>query len=752
MTDEHQQHANNMDNCMCIEAYQGENCSTLSNKSSEEESPDILLYSMDTGLNIERRGLEKSPISLGKELERNRELYRSRDIRPPYTYASLIRQSITESPENQLTLNEIYKWFEINFSYFRKNAQTWKNAVRHNLSLHKCFMRVENVKGAWTVDDFEYSRKRPLKISRTASASSSSSTSSQPSKQQKLGPAFLSLNNELNYLKYQQQQRDDHESYNNRSNHISKYYEFLNSKQNMDLINSRHQNQGDKNTQETTIQQPQEQISYGGQVAPELIVPSLLSSSNVFHLASNYNANFTPQNPSALTFTNNSTSCSPYALSTPIPIYMQPQAQGSQHISLNSLPKFSPFTPAKIETISSLLNQKNPTEFHVDSNDSSPSFLDYNIYSSLSPVSSISSISSISDSPVKDSNNLETKTESLQEFQPNNNENQASESSNIHISSAVNGLNENYSPQNAHSSVKQPQRMTVSNCLNSANNFHNSNRCQAQNLIDDELRSMNKMNYSRIEILLNNNSIPNTASNQVILNQMPASIPPLHNENKQQTTSQQTSVSKLNSSQILKKKNNFINRKTIRNYTAAAANATSLSTDSPIATPQANNIPKSGGFNLSNSLLLLQPAQTIKHDQLGIKDNWNRCTIPQQFNMINNIPNRTTDLTYDDVNKKNFIQNTFYYHPFFSNAAYSQLNNCQLNGISNQQLQQQQQQQQQPQEIIPIAANPPQQETEQENNNETRQQQYDETANLRLLVEVAVGLWEEQQRNYEFRN
>ena len=29
---------------------------------------------------------------------------------------------------------------------------------------------------------------------------------------------------------------------------------------------------------------------------------------------------------------------------------------------------------------------------------------------------------------------------------------------------------------------------------------------------------------------------------------------------------------------------------------------------------------------------------------------------------------------------------------------------------------------------------------------------HDETANLRMLVEVAVGLWEEQQRNYEFRN
>lgn len=34
--------------------------------------------------------------------------------------------------------------------------------MRHNLSLHKCFMRVENVKGAvWTVDEVEFYKRRP---------------------------------------------------------------------------------------------------------------------------------------------------------------------------------------------------------------------------------------------------------------------------------------------------------------------------------------------------------------------------------------------------------------------------------------------------------------------------------------------------------------------------------------------------------------------------------------------------------------
>ncbi|XP_064359492.1 LOW QUALITY PROTEIN: forkhead box protein P3, partial [Dromaius novaehollandiae] len=89
------------------------------------------------------------------------EYYRLSTARPPYTYAMLIRWAILESPQRQRTLGEIYHWFSRMFGYFRHNTATWKNAVRHNLSLHKCFVRVENARGAvWTVDEAEFGRRR----------------------------------------------------------------------------------------------------------------------------------------------------------------------------------------------------------------------------------------------------------------------------------------------------------------------------------------------------------------------------------------------------------------------------------------------------------------------------------------------------------------------------------------------------------------------------------------------------------------
>ncbi|OWK02485.1 FOXP1 [Cervus elaphus hippelaphus] len=53
-----------------------------------------------------------------------------------------IELAILESPEKQLTLNEIYNWFTRMFAYFRRNAATWKvSFVAGLFSLGSCCLQ-----------------------------------------------------------------------------------------------------------------------------------------------------------------------------------------------------------------------------------------------------------------------------------------------------------------------------------------------------------------------------------------------------------------------------------------------------------------------------------------------------------------------------------------------------------------------------------------------------------------------------------
>ena len=88
-------------------------------------------WNADTKSNVGGGGssfkLDKnSSLDVESEMSQNRDFYRCTDVRPPFTYAALIRQAINESPGRQLTLNEIYNWFQANFAFFRRNAATWK--------------------------------------------------------------------------------------------------------------------------------------------------------------------------------------------------------------------------------------------------------------------------------------------------------------------------------------------------------------------------------------------------------------------------------------------------------------------------------------------------------------------------------------------------------------------------------------------------------------------------------------------------
>eukprot|EP00090_Calanus_glacialis_P006339 TRINITY_DN14950_c0_g1_i1.p1 TRINITY_DN14950_c0_g1~~TRINITY_DN14950_c0_g1_i1.p1 ORF type:complete len:317 (-),score=75.96 TRINITY_DN14950_c0_g1_i1:79-1029(-) len=96
----------------------------------------------------------KYNVDIGFELSKKGDFYRTQDVRPPFTYAALIKQALSEAPNNQMSLNEIYSWFSTSFAFYRHNPHSWKNAVRHNLSLHSMFRKVENMSGSvWSLEE-----------------------------------------------------------------------------------------------------------------------------------------------------------------------------------------------------------------------------------------------------------------------------------------------------------------------------------------------------------------------------------------------------------------------------------------------------------------------------------------------------------------------------------------------------------------------------------------------------------------------
>ncbi|XP_063055150.1 forkhead box protein O6-like [Engraulis encrasicolus] len=65
------------------------------------------------------------------------------------SYADLITRAIESTAEKRLTLSQIYDWMVRYVPYFKDKGDSnssagWKNSIRHNLSLHTRFIRVQN--------------------------------------------------------------------------------------------------------------------------------------------------------------------------------------------------------------------------------------------------------------------------------------------------------------------------------------------------------------------------------------------------------------------------------------------------------------------------------------------------------------------------------------------------------------------------------------------------------------------------------
>ncbi|KAH0596332.1 hypothetical protein MHUMG1_06193 [Metarhizium humberi] len=94
--------------------------------------------------------------------------------KPQHSYAQLIGMAILRSPMRRLTLAQIYKWISDNYSFYNPNDAGWQNSIRHNLSLHKNFIKIERPKddpgkgNYWGIEpgtEFQFLKEKPTRKS-----------------------------------------------------------------------------------------------------------------------------------------------------------------------------------------------------------------------------------------------------------------------------------------------------------------------------------------------------------------------------------------------------------------------------------------------------------------------------------------------------------------------------------------------------------------------------------------------------------
>ncbi|QPH01964.1 hypothetical protein C2857_006168 [Epichloe festucae Fl1] len=92
--------------------------------------------------------------------------------KPPHSYAQLIGMAILRSPLRRLTLAQIYKWISDNYSFYNPTDAGWQNSIRHNLSLHKNFIKIERPKddpgkgNYWGIEpgtEFQFLKEKPTR-------------------------------------------------------------------------------------------------------------------------------------------------------------------------------------------------------------------------------------------------------------------------------------------------------------------------------------------------------------------------------------------------------------------------------------------------------------------------------------------------------------------------------------------------------------------------------------------------------------
>ena len=65
----------------------------------------------------------------------------TRPAKPPATYIAMISSAILSTTERKMILADIYDYILEHYPFYRSAEPTWRNAIRHNLSVNECFIK-----------------------------------------------------------------------------------------------------------------------------------------------------------------------------------------------------------------------------------------------------------------------------------------------------------------------------------------------------------------------------------------------------------------------------------------------------------------------------------------------------------------------------------------------------------------------------------------------------------------------------------